>query len=143
MELRKNGENNAAYELLSEATKRAYSKELFDSYCFTFRVIDFEVSKEKSPYFLLSYNFYDKRYKKDSKELYTFYISSNSESVKVLNQKIVFPYPGILEIRENIEEKNSAELKKAALKMLSIDPENVDIIEMAKKMELYPEKKNE
>ena len=82
------------------------------------------------------YNFYDKKYKKDSDELYTFYISSNTETVRIKEGKILFPHIGFIEMRKNIEERKTDELKETLRKMIIIDPENPEVNQTAKKMEL-------
>ena len=136
MELRKAGNYGAAYEMLSDPTRHVFSKEAFDNYCFVYRVIDFEVFKESRGYVRSVYNFYDKKYKKDSDELYTFYISSNTETVRIEEGKILFPHIGFIEMRKNIEERKTDELKETLRKMIIIDPENPEVNQTAKKMEL-------
>lgn len=134
MELRKAGNSKAAYEMLSDSTRQIFSWEAFDNYCFVYRVIDFEVFKESSGYVRSVYNFYDKKYKKDSSELYTFYFSSNTETVRIMDGKILFPHVGFIQVRKNIEERGFDDLKETLRKMVHLDPENPEIKETAEKM---------
>ncbi|HSW60787.1 MAG TPA: hypothetical protein VLJ60_08310 [bacterium] len=136
MELRNSGNNGAAYGMLSDSTRAVFSEEMFNNYCFVYRVIEFEIFKESSGYVRSVYNFYDKKYKKDSDELYTFYISSNTETVRIREGKILFPHIGFIEIRKNIEERKMDELKETLRKMINIDPENPEVNQTAGKMEL-------
>ncbi len=134
MELRKAGNSIEAYEMLSDSTKEVFSQEVFNNYCFVYRVIEFEVFKESSGYVRSVYNFYDKKYKKNSAELYTFYFSSNTETVRIMDGKILFPHVGFIQVRKNIEEKRFDDLKETLRKMANLDPENPEIKETAEKM---------
>lgn len=134
MELRQAGNNSAAYDLLSENTTKHFSRTEFDNYCFVFRVIDFEIMKDKNGYFEIEYNFYDKKFNKESGELHTFYITKNKESVKFEDRKIVFPHIGFLIVREEIEKRNIEKVEKTLKTMLKIDPENREVTETAAKM---------
>lgn len=134
MEARKTGNSSLAYEMLSESTKNIFSKQVFDNYCFVYRVIDYKVLREEGLYFELSYNFYDKKYKKGSDELYTFYISQNSEKVKIENGKIVFPHIGFVLIRKHIEQKDIKKVEETLIQMAQIDSENPDLKETVEKM---------
>ena len=134
MELRKTGNSSAAYGMLSDSTRLAFSSEAFDNYCFVYRVIDFEVFKESSGYVRSVYNFYDKKNKKDSDELYTFYFSSNTETVRIHDGKILFPHVGFIQVRKYIEEKKMDGLKETLRKMVDIDPGNPEVNETSEKM---------
>jgi hypothetical protein len=137
MELRKAGNSVEAYGMLSDSTKEVFSQEVFNNYCFVYRVIDFEVFKESSGYVRSVYNFYDKKYNKNSGELHTFYISSNTETVRTEKGKILFPHVGFIKVRKNIEERKIDDLREIIKKMVRIDPENPEVKQTAEKMEIF------
>jgi hypothetical protein len=126
MLLRVDGKNNAAYEFLDDDTKKVYSEEDFNNYCFVFRVIDYRIGKDVNGYFKVEYTFYDKKINRKTGELHTYYITENSENIKLKGGKIVFPHIGYVELRKNIESKLLDEASMTLRKMLSIDPANPD-----------------
>lgn len=128
------GKTDISYKMLDDKTKQIFSKKQFENYCFVFRVIEFEILPKNGDYIPVSYTFYDKKHKKNSNELYTFYITKNIEQIKIQNGKIVFPYIGFIALRKEIEQKNIEKAKYFSDVMLSIDPQNPDILESAEKM---------
>ncbi|HOB71889.1 MAG TPA: hypothetical protein PKM18_08910, partial [bacterium] len=58
------------------------------------------------------------------------------ETVRIKEGKILFPHIGFIEMRKNIEERKTDELKETLRKMIIIDPENPEVNQTAKKMEL-------
>lgn len=126
-EARKSGDFASAYEMLSENSKNAFSKEQFENYCFVFRVIEYGTAIEKDGYFGVNYSYYDKKFNKATGELYTYYINQNVENVRVENGKIVFPHTGFILVRKFIEEKKVDEAGNIFRKMLSIDRGNPDV----------------
>lgn len=140
-EARKSGDVASAYEMLSDSSKKAFSKEQFENYCFVFRVIDYKVESSEYGFVVVSYNFYDKKLSKETKELYTYYITRNLETLKVENGRIIFPHVGFVLIRQFIEQKKIEEVQKMFEKMLSIDNKNPDVIKSASLMGFQPENK--
>jgi len=134
MELRKAGNSEAAYDLLTETTKKTFNRHEFDNYCYIYRVIDFEIEPVQNGYFGAVYDFYDKRFNKASGELHTFYISKNRESLKVEKGKIVFPHIGFILIRKEVENKNIENVEEIINKMHRIDSENPEINETAENL---------
>jgi hypothetical protein len=134
MELRKAGNSEAAYDLLTETTKNTFKRHEFDNYCYIYRVIDFEIEPVQNGYFGVVYDFYDKRFNKESGELYTFYITKNRESLKVENGRIVFPHTGFIIIRKEVEDKNIEQVEEIINKMRRIDPENPEVNETAENL---------
>lgn len=130
-EARKSGDFANAYEMLSENSKNAFSKEQFENYCFVFRVIEYAVPSEKDGYLAVNYNYYDKKFNKVTKELYTYYITQNVENIKVDDGKIVFPHTGFTLVRKFIEEKKIDEAGSIFSKMFSIDSLNPDVLRSA------------
>lgn len=127
MDLRVKGKNDAAYKLLDDATKKVYSAEDFNNYCFVFRVIDYRIGENANSYFKVEYSFYDKKINKKTGALHTYYITENSESITLKGGKIVFPHIGYIFLRKNIEDKELERASDALKKMLSIDSLNPDI----------------
>lgn len=127
-EARQSGNTSSAYEMLSEKSRKSFSKEQFENYCFVFRVIDYSIENAEKGYFAVNYNYYDKKFNKDTKELYTYYINQNLETLKIIEGKIVFPHSGFVLIRKFIEDKNQEEVKKMFELMLTVDDKNPDVI---------------
>jgi len=84
----------------------------------------------------VTYNFYDKRYKKDSNELYTYYVRENVEHIRMDGGKIEFPHPFFIDLLEAIKKRDSEGAKRAVKTMLEISPEHRDVAETAGTMEL-------
>ena len=104
-ELRETGNTGEAWKILSEKSRRIFSKKEFKEYAFIYKVSDIIGIKENKDYFQVRYNYYDKKYKKNSDELYTFYITENVENLKVGKTGIIFPYTGYFALRKAIEKK--------------------------------------
>ena len=79
MQARIDGDIHKAYLLLDKATQAAFSEKDFEEYCFVFKPSEFEILPEENGYIPISYTFYDKKYNKESGELYTFYMTKNIE----------------------------------------------------------------
>ncbi len=134
-ELRKDGRTDQAYKMLSDLSKKKYSFDAFDEYCFVYRIVDTVSVKKREPgRYELNYKFYDKRFVPGSDELYTFYITENIETVKLDDTGIVFPHTGFLLLRKSIEDRDVESAEKQVKKMLSIDPGNPDVLKSAKQM---------
>jgi len=135
IELRKKGETEKAFRLLSQNSRNVFSIEDFERYCFIYKIVDTEVKiEEKSGYYVVTYSFYDKKFDKENDALYTFYISENSESIRVDDSGIVFPHTGFTVLRNNIENRDMASAKNTVEKMLAVDSNNPDVIKSAQKM---------
>jgi len=121
--------------MIDDKTQNLTGFNLFKKYCFIYKVESFEIKSEKNNYFEVNYKFYDKKFKKDSKQLYTFYISKTKEFIKFSqSKKIVFPYPFFIEIRKSIENHKTNDLKKIIKKMMLIDEKNQDLIVLKKRL---------
>ena len=133
-EARVAGNTDAAYSLLSESTKKLYSEAQFKEYCFIYKVVEFKIAAEKGGYIPVNYTFYDKKYKKESTELYTFYITENVENLRVENGRIVFPHVGFIALRQAIEAHETGKAEAAAKSMSVLDRENPDVADTIDKM---------
>ena len=134
MQARTEGYVHRAYLMLDKATQAAFSERDFEEYCFVFKPSEFEILPEENGYIPVSYTFYDKKYKKDSGELYTFYMTKNIEHIKLSGGKIVFPHVAFIALRKAIEEKNIDKAKFTSEVMLVIDRTNPDVLETAGNM---------
>lgn len=133
-EARVAGNAEAAYGLLSESTKKLYTEAQFREYCFIYKVAEFGIEAEKEGYIPVKYTFYDKKYKKDSTELHTYYITDNIENLRVENGRILFPHVGFISLRQAIEARDTAKAEAAVKSMRNLDPENPDVADTADKM---------
>ena len=133
-EARVSGNADAAYGMLSESTKRLYSDAQFKEYCFIYKVVEFENSAANGGYIPVKYTFYDKKYKKESTELYTYYITDNIENLRVENGKILFPHVGFIALRQAIEARDPGKAEAAVKSMRDLDPENPDVRDTIDKM---------
>ncbi len=133
-EARVSGNADAAYGMLSESTKRLYSDAQFKEYCFIYKVVEFETSAGKDGYIPVKYTFYDKKYKKESTELYTYYITDNIENLRVENGKILFPHVGFIALRQAIEARDTGKAEAAVKSMRDLDPGNPDVRDTIDKM---------
>ena len=134
MQARTDGNTHQAYILLDKTTQEVFSEKDFEEYCFVFKPSEFEIMPEENGYTPISYTFYDKKYKKGSNELYTFYMTKNIEHVKLINGKIVFPHIAFVNMRKAIEEKNIEKAKFFSDVMLRIDRTNPDVLETSGNM---------
>ena len=134
IQARTDGNTHRAYNLLDKTTQEVFSEKDFEEYCFVFKPSEFEVLPEENGYTPISYTFYDKKYKKGSNELYTFYMTKNIEHVKLSEGKIVFPHIAFVNMRKAIEEKNIEKAKFFSDVMLGIDRSNPDVLETSEKM---------
>jgi hypothetical protein len=134
MQARTDGNTHQAYILLDKTTQTAFSEKDFEEYCFVFKPSEFEIMPEENGYTPISYTFYDKKYKKGSDELYTFYMTKNIEHIKLSEGKIVFPHIAFVNMRKAIEEKNIEKAKFFSDVMLGIDRNNPDVLETSEKM---------
>jgi hypothetical protein len=140
MELRKEGRTKEAYDLLSVKSRKVFSFEEFDEYCFNYKVMEWsEPQKRDEGYYSVTYKYYDKRFKKDGSELYTFYITENIETVSMDGSGIIFPHTGFIVLRKKIEEKDVEGADFVVEKMISVDSRNPDVLESAKQMGFIPE----
>ena len=133
-ELREAGNTGEAWKMLSEKSRRIFSRKEFDEYAFIYKVSEIIDIKESDGYFKVSYNYYDKKYKKNSEELYTFYITENVENLKVEQTGIIFPYTGYFALRKAIEKKDMNEVNAVVKKMLQVDSGNPDVVKSAEQM---------
>jgi len=133
-EIREAGNTVEAWEMLSEESRKVFSEKEFKEYCFIYKVSEIIDVKKDVGYYKVKYNFYDKKYKKDSNELYTFYIRDNVENLKIDKTGIVFPYTGYLFLRKAVEKKDMNDIDTTVKKMLQIDRSNPDVIKSAEKM---------
>ena len=138
MQARVDGDTKKAYSLLDEDTKSAFPEQDFAEYCFVFKPSEFEVMPAENGYRKISYTFYDKKYKKGSGELYTFYMTQNIEHVKLNAGKIVFPHIAFVPMRKAIEDKDIEKAKFFSHVMLSLDSTNPDVLETSEKMGFIP-----
>jgi hypothetical protein len=139
IELRKEGDTAQAYRMLSEKSRRYFTFDDFDDYCFIYRIIDVKsLKKEGEGYYEAVYTYYDKRFKKGSGELYTFYITENIENIKTDETGLLFPHTGFIALRENIEKRDTESAEQTVKTMLSIDPENPDVLKSAEQMGFIP-----
>ena len=134
MQARVDGDTKKAYGMLDENTRKVFQEKEFEEYCFVFKPSEFEVSGAENGYRKISYTFYDKKYKKGSKELYTFYMTDNIERVRIQNGKIVFPHVAFLSMRKAIEAKDVEKAEYFSNIMLELDPNNPDVLDTAEKM---------
>ena len=134
MQARVDGNVKKAYEMLDEDTKKLFSEKEFEEYCFVFKPSEFKVSGVENGYVKISYTFYDKKYKKGGKELYTFYMTDNIERIKFKNGKIIFPYIAFIATRKAIEIGDIKKAEYFSNVMLELDPRNPDVLETAEKM---------
>ena len=138
MQARIDGDTKKAYSLLDRNTKSAFPEKDFEEYCFVFKPSEFEIMPEENGYRKISYTFYDKKYKKGSDELYTFYMTKNVERVKTVDGKIVFPHIAFVKMRRAIEEKDIEKAKFFSHVMLALDSANPDVLETSEKMGFVP-----
>ena len=138
MQARIDGDTKRAYSLLDRNTKAAFSEQDFAEYCFVFKPSEFEVMPEENGYTKISYTFYDKKYKKGSDELYTFYMTKNIERVRTVDGKIVFPHIAFVPMRKAIESRDFEKAKFFSHVMLTLDPKNPDVLETSEKMGFIP-----
>lgn len=134
--LREAGNTEKAWEMLSESSRKVFTEKEFNEYCFIYKVSETLGTKKEGEYFKIRYNFYDKKFKKDSQELYTFYIRENVENLKVVKGGIAFPYIGYLALRQAIEKGKMDDVKVALKKMLKVDNTNPDILKSAQDMDV-------
>ena len=134
MQARTDGNTHQAYILLDKTTQEVFSEKDFEEYCFVFKPSEFEILPEENGYTPISYTFYDKKYKKGSDELYTFYMTKNIEHVKLNAGRIVFPHIAFVSMRKAIEEKNVEKAKFFSDVMLGIDKTNPDVLETSENM---------
>ena len=135
-QMRKAGNTVDAWKMLSKESKKIFSEKEFKEYCFVYKVSETVEVNENDGYYKVKYNFYDKKYKKNSNELYTFYIRDNVENLKVDKTGIVFPYTGYLFLRKAVEKKDMNDIDATIRKMLQIDRSNPDVIKSAEKMSI-------
>lgn len=139
MQARVGGDTKKAYSLLDRNTKSAFTEKDFEEYCFVFKPSEFEIMPEENGYRKISYTFYDKKYKKGSGELYTFYMTENVERVKISSDgKIVFPHVAFVPMRRAIEDKDIGKARFFSHIMLALDPQNPDVLETSEKMGFIP-----
>ena len=138
MQARVDGDTKKAYSLLDRNTKSAFPEKDFEEYCFVFKPSEFEIMPEENGYRKISYTFYDKKYKKGSDELYTFYMTKNVERIRISEGKIVFPHIAFVKMRRAIEEKDIEKAKFFSHVMLSVDSTNPDVLETSEKMGFIP-----
>lgn len=129
---RESGNTAEAWSLLSNESKTVFSQEQFNEYSYVYKVSDIIDIKKQGDYFKVVYNFYDKKFKKDSQELYTFYIRENVENVKVGKTGIIYPYPGYLTLRKSVEHGDMKKVEDSVKKMLKVDSSNPDVLKSAK-----------
>lgn len=141
MNARKEGSTKAAYGMLDEKSRSVFSEKEFEEYCFIYRISEFEIAPAENGYIGISYKFFDKKFKKGSDELYTYYITDNIERIKVVKGKIIFPHVAFVAMRKAIEDKDIEKAKHFSDVMLDIDPENPDVLETAVKMGFIPAEK--
>ncbi len=134
MQARLDGNTHKAYILLDKTTQAAFSEKDFEEYCFVFKPSEFEILPEENGYIPVSYTFYDKKYKKGSDELYTFYMTKNIEHIRLSGEKIVFPHIAFIAMRKAIEERNMEKARFFSDIMLGIDRTNPDVLETAGNM---------
>lgn len=135
-EMREAGNTSDAWKMLSKGSRKVFSEKEFEEYCFIYKVSEIiDVSKDAG-YYKVKYSFYDKKFKKNSNELYTFYIRDNVENLKVDKTGIVFPYTGYLFLRKAVEKRDMKDIGVTVRKMLQIDRSNPDVIKSAEKMGL-------
>jgi hypothetical protein len=134
MQARIDGETHKAYLMLDKTTQAAFSEKDFEEYCFVFKPSEFEILPEENGYIPLSYTYYDKKYKKGSNELYTFYMTKNIEHIKLSGGKLVFPHIAFVAMRKAIEEKDIEKARFTSDVMLVIDRTNPDVLETSKNM---------
>ncbi len=134
MQARLDGNTHKAYLLLDTNTQAAFSEKDFEEYCFVFKPSEFEILPEENGYVPISYTFYDKKYKKGSTELYTFYMTKNIERIRISGGKIVFPHVAFVSLRKAIEEKDMKKAKFFSDVMLGIDRSNPDVLETSENM---------
>ncbi len=140
MELRKEGKTKEAYEMLSNESREIFSFKEFDEYCFVFRVMEQTGIKNRSDgYYEINYKYYDKRFNKEDNELYTFYITENTENITFSQTGIVFPHTGFIQLRNRIEERDVSGAESVIKLMLSLDPRSPDVLESATQMGFIPE----
>jgi hypothetical protein len=133
-EMRESGNTVEAWKMLSDKSRKIFLEKDFKEYCFIYKVSEIIDVNERDGYYKVKYNFYDKKYKKNSNELYTFYIRDNVENLKVDKTGIVFPYTGYLFLRKAVEKRDMNDIDATVKKMLQIDRSNPDVIKSAEKM---------
>ncbi|MFO7735828.1 MAG: hypothetical protein R6W70_06380 [bacterium] len=134
--LRKEGAVDEAWPMTDAGTREKISFRLFERYCFKNKVIRYDIKKSEDDFYVVTYSFYDKRFKKDGSELHTFYINSITEHIRVDRGKIIFPHPLFLKLREDIEADNLDSAKETINKMLDISPGQKDVISTGKRLGL-------
>ncbi len=122
--------------MIDSLTRNNITYDEFKNYCFVYRVTEYKIGNPEDAFMKVDYSFVDKKFKKGGKELHTFYISDNYEYLKIIDGKIVFPHPLFLKLRESIENQKIDEAKGIIKKMLQISPNQKDVYETAKTMEL-------
>ena len=138
MQARVDGDVKKAYGMRDEKTRGVFSEKEFGEYCFVFKPSEFKVSDAESGYKRISYTFYDKKYKKGSDELYTFYMTENVEHVRLDDGKIVFPHVAFVKMRKAIEDRDVEKAKFLSHVMLTLDSNNPDVLETSEKMGFIP-----
>lgn len=136
MSLRERGNYEEAYNFIDIDSKKEIPFEKFFKYCFEYKVGDYHIKGERDGAVEVEYHFFDKRYKKGTNELYTFYVSKNSEFLIVKGGKIIFPHPLFIDFKEKVRLHDSDGAEKVIKKMLSISPSQKEVLELAEKMEI-------
>lgn len=133
--LRKAGDSDSAWYLLSEKTRKHITIEQFKEYCFVYKVIDFSVEDEKDGFHQVKYTFFDKKVDENGK-LRNYFITKEKEYISVDGGGIVFPHVGFLALREAIKQKDIEKAKQIIKQMLELNPNQPEVIETAKNMGL-------
>lgn len=133
--LRKAGDSDSAWYLLSEKTRKQITIEQFRKYCFVYKVIDFSVEDEKDGFHQVTYTFFDKKVDEDG-TLRNYFITKEDEYISIDRGSIVFPHVGFLALRDAIREKDMDRAKRAITQMLDLSPQQPEVVETAKNMGL-------
>jgi hypothetical protein len=133
--LRKAGDTDSAWYLLSEKTRKYTTIEQFKKYCFVYKVIDFSIKDEKDGFYKISYSFFDKKMNKKGK-LHNYFITKADEYISVDDGGVVFPHVGFLTLRDAIKQKDMERAKRAITQMLELSPKQPEVLETAKNMGL-------
>jgi len=133
-EMREAGNTEKAWNMLSDQSRSFFSVKEFEEYSFVYKVSEIIEITKGEEHFKVRYYYYDKKYKKDSDELYTFYITENIENLKIDKTGIIFPYTGYTDLRKGIEKGDMNQVGTAVRKMLKIDHNNPDVLKSAKNM---------
>ena len=134
LKLRESGNTAEVWKILSDKSREVFSYKEFEEYCFIYKVSETLEIKKTGDYFTVRYNFYDKKFKKDSQELYTFYIRENIEHIRIGETGIIFPYTGYLSLRRAVEKGDMKEVDNALKKMIKDDSSNPDVLKSVKDM---------